>query len=289
MIEHTSQKPRTSFITLAVLSLGVAALLLFGARDALRDVYQQLQNPAPQEPLPQSVSYSDMVNGADGNSNTDTNTNTHAADIPTNTSAGGDETSDISSANIPVEFLLDVPFTSQAPKANWDAIHEDACEEASALTVDFYYKGKTFTPDIADEEILKLVDFEKTYLGFFESTTAAETARVIRAYFGYTHVDVIDNPSVEQIKQFIAEGHPVIVPAQGRLLSNPNFTAPGPIYHMFVIRGYTADQFITNDVGTRKGENYRYDIDVVMNAMHDWNGGDVDNGAKRIIVIYPNE
>ena len=99
---------------------------------------------------------------------------------------------------------------------------------------------------------------------------------------------MIENPTADQIKGFVAEGHPVIVPSQGQQLGNPNFTDPGPVYHMFVIKGYTADEFITNDVGTRKGESYRYDISTVMNAMHDWNGGDVENGAKRIIVMYPN-
>jgi len=26
-----------------------------------------------------------------------------------------------------------------------------------------------------------------------------------------------------------------------------------------------------------------------MNAMHDWNGGDVLNGKKVVVVVYPNE
>jgi len=287
MNDSLKQKKRTSWITLAVLCLAVAGLLLFGASDVLRDVYHLFKNTNTQEKLPDSASYSDIANSSIintanttiRNSNGNTNNSNSATDEPT---------TNTTPQTIPKEFLLDVPFTSQAPKANWDQPYQDACEEASVLNVDFYYKDKTFTPDIADEEILKFVEFEKTYLGFFESTTAAEIARVIRAYLGYTRVDVIDNPTADQIKGFIAAGHPVIVPSQGQQLGNPNFTDPGPVYHMFVIKGYTADEFITNDVGTRKGESYRYDISTVMNAMHDWNGGDVDNGAKRIIVIYPN-
>ncbi|MFA5030314.1 MAG: C39 family peptidase [Patescibacteria group bacterium] len=283
MNDSRTQKKRTSWITLSVLCLAVAALLLVGAREALSDIYHDLRGTQSEEPLPKSVSYDDVKNSSVTNTvNENTNTSQAAANV-TNTQA-----TNTAPATIPAEFLLDVPFTSQAPKANWDQPYQDACEEASALTVDFYYKDKTFTPDVADQEILKFVEFEKTYLGFYESTTAAEIARVIRAYLGYTRVDVIENPTADQIKGFIAAGHPVIVPAQGQQLGNPNFTAPGPVYHMFVIRGYTKDQFITNDVGTRKGENYRYDISTVMNAMHDWNGGDVNNGAKRIIVIYPN-
>ena len=283
-------KKSTSWITLAVLCLGVAALLLFGARDVLRDVYHEIHTSkqVASDPLPKPVDYNDIVNSTNQDDFSDTNVNT--GEELTNTSAEGTTKEHINgNGAIPEEFLLNVPFTSQAPNANWDQPYQDACEEASVLTVDFYYKEKKFTPAVADEEILKFVEFEKTYLGFYESTTAAEIARVIRAYLEYTHVDVIDNPTSNQIKAFVAAGHPVIVPAQGQQLGNPNFTAPGPVYHMFVVRGYTADQFITNGVGTRNGENYRYDIPVVMSAMHDWNGGDVDNGAKRIIVIYPDK
>jgi len=78
------------------------------------------------------------------------------------------------------------------------------------------------------------------------------------------------------------------VPAAGRELGNPNFTDPGPLYHMLVVRGYTENNFITNDVGTRKGENYQYKYDVLMNAIHDWNGGDVNNGQRVVIVAWPN-
>ncbi len=220
----------------------------------------------------------DTTNQATTNSNQtiETTSNTNEA---TNTNATASE--------LPEKFSLDVPFTSQAPDANWDQPYQDACEEASAITVHFFYEGNTFTPAIADAEILKFVDFENEFLGFYKDTTAAELASVIREYWGYERVDVIDNPSVQTIKEHIAAGRPVIVPAAGRRLGNPNFSGEGPLYHMLVIRGYDKSHFFTNDVGTRKGENYRYDIDTIMDSMHDWNGGEVDSGTPRIVVIYP--
>jgi hypothetical protein len=190
---------------------------------------------------------------------------------------------------LPESFNLQVPFTTQAPYANWDLPYQETCEEASALTVHYYYSGKTFTKDIADKEILALVEWEKGYFGDYKDTTAEQTAQFIRAYWGYKRVDVEYNPTIEQIKRHVFAGRPVIVPAAGKQLGNPNFRNGGPLYHMFVVRGWADGQFITNDVGTRKGENYRYDDDVVMNAMHDWNGGDVENGKKAIIVVYPND
>lgn len=188
---------------------------------------------------------------------------------------------------IPESYMLDVPFTSQAPFGNWGMPYQEACEETAALNVHYFYEHKTFTPAIANQEILAIVDFENKYLGFYKDTDTEETADWIRAYWGYDRVEVITDPTAEDIKRNVAEGRPVIVPTAGRQLGNPNFTAPGPVYHCIVIRGYTKDKFITNDVGTRLGEKYTYKIEMVMNAMHDWNGGDIEHGAKKIIVIWP--
>jgi len=96
---------------------------------------------------------------------------------------------------------------------------------------------------------------------------------------------VIDIPSVNDIKEIIASGKLVIVPAAGRELGNPFYRSPGPLYHMLLIKGYTQNRFITNDAGTKRGENYPYDFDTVTNANHDWNGGNVEAGAKKIIIV----
>ena len=56
---------------------------------------------------------------------------------------------------------------------------------------------------------------------------------------------------------------------------------------MVVVRGWTIDKIITNDPGTRRGEEFTYDPDVLFNAIHDWNDGDVYNGQKAMITIYP--
>ena len=55
---------------------------------------------------------------------------------------------------------------------------------------------------------------------------------------------------------------------------------------MLIIKGYTKEgNFITNDPGTRRGADFIYSPGVLMNAIHDWNGGDVDNGKKVMIVV----
>ena len=186
---------------------------------------------------------------------------------------------------LPAEINLKIPFTSQAPHANWNLPYGEACEEASALMVHYFYKNKTFTKESADAEIKKLVDFQTKKYGFYKDTAAEETARFIKDYWKYKKVRVLP-ATIDAIKQELAAGRPVIIPAAGRLLGNPNFRQPGPLYHMLVVKGYTKDgKFITKDPGTRNGANYVYSQKVLMNAIHDWNGGDVNNGKKMIIVV----
>lgn len=190
---------------------------------------------------------------------------------------------------LPSEINLKVPFTAQAPHANWELPYGEACEEASALMVHYFYQKKTFTKETADSEIKKLVDFQTKKYGFYKDSTADETARFIKDYLKYKKVRVLP-ATIDAIKQELAAGRPVIIPAAGRLLGNPNFRRPGPLYHMLVVKGYTKDgKFITNDPGTRNGANYVYDQKALMNAIHDWNGGDVNNGKKLIIVIDNNK
>ncbi len=183
------------------------------------------------------------------------------------------------------DFQLAVPFTSQAPYADWNLPYQEACEEASAFMVSMYFNGEpsgSIDPAIANAEILEIVDFQNTLYGYYLDTTTMETARMIDDFYGF-HAFVVEDPTINQIKSEIASGRPVIVPLAGKQLGNPFFSGEGPLYHMLVIKGYTADKFITNDPGTKHGDGYIYDISVIMNAMGDWNDGDPANGAKRVI------
>lgn len=183
---------------------------------------------------------------------------------------------------------LDIPFTSQAPFKVWDEDHEEFCEEAAVLMVVGYVRGDSSITDpaVADARLYEIKNWELATFGYFEDTTAAETVRIIREHFGISKVELFNNPSINDMKSWLDQGRAIIVPAAGQQLGNPNFTAPGPLYHMVVVKGYTSDgKFITNDAGTRKGADYIYDQSVIMNAMHDWNGGDVTHGAKVVIVV----
>lgn len=192
------------------------------------------------------------------------------------------------SADMPVpEINLDIPFTSQAPHRNWDLPYKEFCEEASVLMAISFVKGLAIpNADFANARMLEIKSFEEKRFGYFEDTSAEETAAIIKEFYKFPAVKVASNPSITDIKLALSQGRAVIVPAAGRQLGNPYYTQPGPLYHMLVIKGYTRDgKFITNDPGTRRGADFLYEPDVLWNAIHDWNGGDVKDGRKVMLVV----
>ncbi|MEK7183907.1 MAG: C39 family peptidase [Patescibacteria group bacterium] len=188
---------------------------------------------------------------------------------------------------IAAELNLAVPFTSQAPKGIWDESHEDFCEEASTVMAAHYFQKQPFgSPDEADAEMFKLKDWQLANFGDFKSTTAAQTKLMIEKNYPALSVALETKVDVTTIKRALNENKLVIVPAAGRELGNPFFTAPGPVYHMLVIKGYTKDgRFITNDPGTRKGADYVYDEQVLLDAVGDYNHGNPANGLQVLLII----
>lgn len=190
--------------------------------------------------------------------------------------------------NIPAqEINLDIPFTSQAPHRNWNLPYKEFCEEASVLMAISYVTGQNIpNADFANEKMLAIKDFEEKRFGYYEDTGVEETAIILREFYKYTKVKIVYNPTIATIKEALRSGKAVIIPAAGQQLENPYYTPPGPLYHMLVIKGFTKDgKFITNDPGTRRGANYIYDANLLFNAIHDWNGGNVTEGKKVMIVI----
>lgn len=192
-----------------------------------------------------------------------------------------------SKIKIPDSINLAVPFTSQAPHKNWQDPYGELCEEASVLMAASYINGWTIPdPDYADKKLFDIKAFEEERFGYYKDTTAEETAVILKEFYGIKKVAVVYDPTADDIKRSLAEKKVVIIPAAGRLLGNPYFRRPGPLYHALVIKGYTKEgNFITNDPGTQHGADFIYSPDVLMNAVHDWNGGDVPSGRKVMIVV----
>lgn len=186
----------------------------------------------------------------------------------------------------PTQINLNIPFGSQAPFADWGMPYQEACEEAAVIMAHRFFSGEPLDAEIMNTEILKLVEWQEKTFGYYKDTTAEEIARILREYFGHADIEVRYKFTIDDIKKEVAAGHPVIVPAAGRLLPNPNFKQPGPIYHALVVKGFLANgKIITNDPGTRKGADFLYNPAALMNAVHDWNAEDILKGKKVMIVV----
>lgn len=188
--------------------------------------------------------------------------------------------------SIPDSFTIaNVPFQSQAPDANWDQLHDEACEEAVVTIANYYQTGQNLTTVAMENEIQKMVAWEINYFGSHKDLTAAETGIMAQKIYGLNFTEK-QITSIDDIKNEISQNNLVIVPTAGRLLGNPNFRSPGPIYHMVVISGYDGNKIITQDVGTRHGQNYTYNEQVLFNAIHDWSGqNDINDGPKLMLVL----
>ncbi len=190
-------------------------------------------------------------------------------------------------AAIPATLSLKVPFTPQAPTGNWDQLHNEACEEAGAIMAEAYFSGDTraeLPATEVEDQITKLTNWEQSTFGYYLDTTAQETAQMIQSVYGL-HATVVQNYTEAEIKQALQENEVVIIPVNGQLIGNPYYRVPGPIYHMLVVRGYTATQLITNDSGTKRGENYLYSFSTLKNAPADWDHATNTIDATSLMIV----
>jgi hypothetical protein len=199
-----------------------------------------------------------------------------------------DQTGSVASSPkaLPPSVRIDVPFMTQAPTGNWNMPFQEACEEASLLTVRHFLEGSTVTPQTAEKEILDLADYENKTFNYSADITMEELKRVAEDHYRYTGQLFYDF-TIDDMRKLLSEGHPIIVPLAGRDIGNPYYSGQGPWYHMLVITGYDGNRFITNDVGTKRGHGYMYDQNVLYDAIHDWNqkNEEIRSGRKVILVL----
>jgi Peptidase_C39 like family len=172
---------------------------------------------------------------------------------------------------------LEVPFVCQAPlqtEANW-IHHEESCEEAALLQVQYYIEGITeVDKSAAHDTIMDMIAWQEEHFGEHRDIYANDMKLFIQNYYGYEddEVEIIFDVKITDIKKAISSGYPIIVPIMGDVLQNPYYPYPG--YHMLTIIGYTPEKIITNDVGTRRGKDFSYTYDKFMRAL-DAAGNDI--------------
>lgn len=195
-------------------------------------------------------------------------------------------------SGLPNQHLIKMAFVEQAPEKNWDQPWQDACEEASLLTVDFYYKNQTtVTTQQNRDGILKMIDFENQQ-GYGHDINISQMAIVAQKYLGY-QTKIIEKPTIDDIKKYLVQDIPIVVTANGKILyeENKHFNSGGPYYHSLVILGYNDDkqQFTVHDVGTKSGAYFKYSYNLLMESIHDFPASgkkeDINNGEKRVLIL----
>jgi len=190
-------------------------------------------------------------------------------------------------------ILLEVPFFAQAPFGEWaDPIFQNACEEAAVVMAMHWVNGTLLTKEQAKSEILAVSEFEDKTYGPAIDRSVTDTLHLFKDYFNYQNVRARSNISTEDIKQEILKGNLLVVPINGQILKNPFYTPPGPAHHMIVVIGYdgNSDEFITNDIGTRHGQKYRYKASRLEASLQDYPTGShlpSTPGATAMIVVEP--
>ena len=188
--------------------------------------------------------------------------------------------------------IAGVPFVPQSPVGErGNLVFENACEEAVLLMGYSWAVRHPLVREEAREEILKMAEYENVNFGFNEDTSAADTARLMKEYFGYDGVVVRDKVAASDIVPELFKGNLVIIPVNGQKLGNPRFEPPGPIVHMILIRGYdfARNEFIVHDPGTQFGKDYRYSFDVIADAFDDYSSGEevtAGSGTRAMIIVY---
>jgi len=182
---------------------------------------------------------------------------------------------------------LSVPFTSQAPSANWQQPFQDACEEASILMAVYYDKSLPLPsiPEVEDK-LRDMVLWQEEHMEGTHDINITEAAYFIENYFDYK-TKLVPNLTADKIRNLLLDGFPVIVPVNGHILDNPFFQGDGPDYHMIVIKGFVDDKFITNDPGTKRGQDFVYTEANLIAALADWDHEKaLAVGPKMGLVIY---
>lgn len=166
---------------------------------------------------------------------------------------------------------IPVPFTVQAPDANWGQPWQDTCEETVIAMVDFFYTGNSFTKDTAKKAILNIINIKEKYIGKSIDENAETIIYLINNFLPW-EAYTVKNPTLIDIKSEIDNNRPVILPVHGKYLYNPYFKNGGPDYHTIVISGYddAKQEFIVQEPGTKYGLDFHYSYDTILSAMHDY-------------------
>jgi len=139
--------------------------------------------------------------------------------------------------------------------------------------------------------ILDMIDYE-TSQGFKKDVNIDQMAFIATDYL-HLKTEIILQPDLTEIKNYLIQDVPIIIPANGKQLFfyYRYFANGGPYYHNLVILGYDdkKEQFTVHDVGTRRGAYFKYSYRLLLDSIHDFplsgHKEDIEQGDKKALIL----
>lgn len=166
-----------------------------------------------------------------------------------------------------------VPFTTQAPLGMWEAPWSDYGEEACVWMAMKWAAGEDFSSiyNTADD-LNAIAAWEEANIGSSKLADIPQVLQIVVNYFGYTKTYLSGDITEAGLRAFLDDGAVLILPVNGQILANPNYSDPAPEHHMIVVYGVTETGFLANDPGTRRGEGVEYETQKILDAIQDLEG-----------------
>lgn len=193
--------------------------------------------------------------------------------------------------SLPNKHLIKTFFVPQSPERNWSQPWQDACEEASLLTLKYFYSSKFPTLEQILSDYRQLFDYENSNK-WGHDVNLSQMAQISSELFALKS-EIINNPDLKTIKKYLILDIPVIITANGKILfkENKHFKSGGPWYHSLVILGFddSKKQFIVHDVGTQFGAYFSYSYQLLLESIHDWpitnKKEDINTGQQAALIL----
>lgn len=188
----------------------------------------------------------------------------------------------------PKNIELSVPYISQFPNGNSTNPWANACEEASAVMIEYYYQNiqNPSEPEAIDK-MQKIFEWENKSWGYNQDTTAEETKEFINAQTLF-NAKIKTNPTINDIKNELQNNRPVIAFVnQFKFYNETPSDSKGASLHVFVITGFDdeAEEFIINEPARDKK---RYSYQTLLNSLHDYNP-ETEEADGDSVVLFTNK
>lgn len=182
--------------------------------------------------------------------------------------------------------FLKVPFVAQVSDGNWVLPWSEACEEASLAMIEGYYANQSsLSVGEGKQKMQQMISWEKEIWHKDQDTNADEIMQMIESRMVFRG-EVVRRPTIEQIKDEIQSGNPVVMLVNMYALYEE--PSQGDSYHVAVIVGFDEDkkQFLIHDPARKAETAYTYTR--VMNALHDYNASSHEaDGEPTVIFTSP--